>query len=172
MNILRWILLLPLSGFIALLATFPWHWVLIILFFMGSLISPEANIISIKDCGNALLWCHFIETVERLGQGFLTPFIFILSSYFIAPSKKIFVSKLFALAIAIFMISAIFFEQVILSSILGVNLETLVGHVYSWSSYNVPPGYYYILYPLQIVGIYASLKYIEYVDLEKKNERN
>jgi len=139
MNVLRWILVLPGAFLAVILILFPWHWLLLIIFALVSSPSPDA-IISAKDCSTSFLFCFLeIETVERLGYGFITPLSFIVASSYIAPSKKITVGKAFAILMALFICWGIFAEQ-----------------VYDDFQFS----YYLILIVLQIAGIYTGLRII------------
>ena len=96
MNVLRWILVMPGALLAAILILFPLHWLLLIIFALASSPSPDA-IISTKDCSTSFIFCFLeIETVERLGYGFITPLTIIVASSYIAPSKKVRVGKVFA----------------------------------------------------------------------------
>tara|TARA_Y100000814_G_C12335250_1_gene402684 strand:+ start:649 stop:1080 length:432 start_codon:yes stop_codon:yes gene_type:complete len=134
MNVLRWILVMPGALLAAILILFPLHW----LFLIISSPSPDA-FISVKDCSTSFIFCFLeIETVERLGYGFITPLTIIVASSYIAPSKKVRVGKVFAILIALFIFWNIFAEQV----------------------YEFQFSYYLILIVLQIAGIYTGLRII------------
>tara|TARA_B100000676_G_scaffold304251_1_gene356118 strand:+ start:1022 stop:1414 length:393 start_codon:yes stop_codon:yes gene_type:complete len=94
MNVLRWILVFPGTILAVFLVMFPWHWFLVLMFY---LVSPPSFV--------------EIETVERLGYGFFSPLTLIVASSYIAPSKNITVGKVFAILITLFIFWGIFFEK-------------------------------------------------------------
>ena len=102
--ILRWIAVLPGAFLATLAAYFPWHWVVLI----------YANFVGRPE-GEEVLGLSFLvrligpETVERLGYGFITPFVTIAIAAKIAPRHKLATGKVVALLIvAIYVFGAFF----------------------------------------------------------------
>ena len=99
-NISRWVLVIPGSLAAAFAATFPWHWAVLFLEgFAGKGIEGEESLglgFLVRSIGP--------ETVERLGYGFITPFVVIIVSAMIAPTGKVIVGRVMGISFAVLLV--------------------------------------------------------------------
>ena len=135
--IFRWIAVLPGALLAAVAATFPWHWAVL---FYGTLVGEE-------NLGLGTLY-RIVgpETVERLGYGFIVPFVIITIAAKIAPKYKLATGKVVALLVVAFLIYGSFM----------VPQYELVGYFQATSGWDKL--YPFVLVTLWIAGIYTALR--------------
>ena len=98
--VFRWIAVVPGAFLAAIAVTFPWHWV--VLFYASFVGKFEGE--EFLGLGT-LVRIVGPETVERLGQGFIVPFVMIVIAAKVAPRYKMATSQVVALAVVAVMMS-------------------------------------------------------------------
>ncbi len=93
---LRWLAVLPGAGISAVLATFPIHWIIMLIKYTGTEVDEDGTII----------YDNFIAAIppdilEYFAYAFSTPFVIILVGAYIAPSHKFVTSITLALALLV-----------------------------------------------------------------------
>lgn len=94
--VLRWIAVLPAALLAAIMALFPWHWVVIFFADLAPMLFGVDGLISrgyeegAEPFGiSSLVRAIGPEEVETLGNGFIIPFVLIVVAAKIAPKYKI-----------------------------------------------------------------------------------
>jgi hypothetical protein len=83
---LRWILALPGGLLASILATFPAHWLLMLLYYLKSL--PSNDAFTTRDGRPVPFFGIPFETMERVVMAPLVPIVFILVGTWIVPARK------------------------------------------------------------------------------------
>ena len=140
--VFRWIAVLPGAVLAAVAATFPWHWIVLI----------YANIVG-KSYGDtetlglgAMVRMIGPETVERLGYGFIVPFVMITIAAKVAPRYKVATGRVVALLV-VALLGFIAFM---------VPQYELVGYFQAASGWDKL--YPVVLVALWVAGIYTALR--------------
>jgi hypothetical protein len=143
-SVVRWIAVLPMALLAAIAAMFPWHWV--VLFF--------ANFVGRLE-GEENLGVGFLvrligpETIERLGYGFITPFVIIVIAAKVAPTYKVRTGRVAALLVSGMIIYSLFF------GLAQYNAIDYFQNALGWSKL-----YPVVLIVIQVIGIYTALRFI------------
>ena len=140
--IFRWIAVLPGAFLAAFAATFPWHWV--VLFYASFVGFVEGE--EFLGLG-ALVRIVGPETVERLGYGFIVPFVMITIAAKVAPRYKVTTGRVVALLVVAVLIYVAFM----------IPQYELVGHFQAASGWDKL--YPVVLVALWVTGIYTALRF-------------
>jgi len=142
--VVRWIAVLPMALVASIAATFPWHWLVLLYYdFMGRLEGGEALGLGF------LVRLIGPETVERLGYGFITPFVIIVIAAKVAPTYKVTTGRVAALLISG---GLIYVNFVFVSPYNTINyFQNALG----WSNL-----YPVVVIVIQVIGIYTALRFI------------
>ena len=137
--VVRWIAVLPMTLLAVIAAMFPWHWVVLLYAnFLGRLEGVETLGLSF------LVRLIGPETVERLGYGFITPFVIIVIAAKVAPTYKVTTGRVAALLIS--------------GGLIYVNFVFSIDYFQNalgWSKL-----YPVVLIVIQVIGIYTALRFI------------
>jgi len=103
-SILRWAFVIPGSLLAAFAATFPWHWIVLLIANFGGRREGEETLgfgLLVRVVGP--------ETIERLGYGFITTFVIITAAALIAPKFKLLTGRIAALLVGVVQITVFIF---------------------------------------------------------------
>ena len=139
--VFRWIAVLPGAFLAAVAAMFPWHWV--VLFYASFVGKFEGQ----ETLGlGTLVRIVGPETVERLGYGFIVPFVMIAIAAKVAPRYKVATGRVVALLV-VALLGFIAFM---------VPQYELVGYFQAASGWDKL--YPVVLVALWVAGIYTALR--------------
>ena len=83
---MRWIAILPAAFLAVPLVWFPVHWAVMLIHFFGNYFDITG--ITSEETGKDVLAAISVDTLERFGDAFFSPFTFVFVGAYVAPSHK------------------------------------------------------------------------------------